>query len=104
MKNGSFTYGTTPVEVLTKAINGERFPMTLVGSEAAMMVGLVNQGIDAHLEAFVESKFTGGDRRLVCDVGPKDMLVLLRRLNESESDDAMSLRSGILTCLEIEEI
>lgn len=104
MKNGTFSYGMTPVAVLTKAINGERFPMTLVGSEAALMVKLVEMGIDSHLEAFTESKFTGNERRIVCDVGPKDMLVLLRRLNESDSDDAMSLRSGILTVLEIEEI
>lgn len=104
MKNGTFTYGTTPVDVLTKAIKGKRYPMTLVGDDAAMMVGVVEQGIDAHLEGFTESKFTGDARRLVCDMGPKDMLVLLRRLNELESGGAMNLRSAILSTLEIEEI
>lgn len=104
MKNGTFSYGTTPKKVITKAINGEIFPMELVGEDRELMSGIVNQGIDSHLEIFGESDFTDNGNRLYCKVGPKDMHVLLRRLNESSDDAAMSLRTGILTCLEIEEI
>ena len=104
MKNGTFSYGTTPAEVITKAINGERYPMSLVGEDRDVMTAIVNQGIDAHLEAFTDSKFTDNGHRLICDVGPKDMHVLLRRLNESDHENAMSLRSGILTTIDIEEV
>jgi hypothetical protein len=105
MKNGTFTYGTTPNAVITAALKGENFPMQLPrGEDADAIVAAVNQGIDSHLEAITDSRFYWAGGRLVCDVAPADMLVLLRRLGESDSDAAMSLRSSILTSLEIEEI
>lgn len=100
-----FSYGTTPVKTITKQLKGERYPMELVGNDALVMKHMIDMGIDSHLEAFTESKFreTAGGR-LICDVSPKDMLVLLRRLNEDDADEAMYLRRDILSVIDIEEI
>lgn len=100
----SYSYGTTPIDVLKKAINNEFYSMTLVGEDSELMVEIINQGIDSHLEAFTESTFNGNENRLICNVSPKDMLVLLRRLEESDNENACFLRIGILETLDIEEI
>ena len=78
--------------------------MELVGRDTAVMTAVVNQGIDSHLEGITESKFHSQGKRLICDVSAKDMLIVLRRLGEMDDENAMSLRSSILTTLDIEEI
>ena len=107
MKNGSFTYGTTPEAVIRKALSEcghDPYPMELCGKEGELVRELVNQGIDSHLQA-VTGKFTVNGNRLHCKVDHDGMVCLLRRLNESEDfDTASSIRGGILTTLEIEEI
>ena len=86
-------------------MDGEDYPMSLVGEDVILVTRCVNQGIDSHLEAFTESSFIhNSPRRLECRVSPKDMPILLRRLDEIGSDAAMQLRSCILTTLEIEEV
>ena len=58
--------------------------------------GIIEQGIDAHLEAFTESKFeeklVNGQPRLVMDFNGKDIDILIRRLQEvadnNENEDA----------------
>jgi hypothetical protein len=112
MKNGSFTAGTTPEAVIRKALRTEQFEtyyMELVGDDADLLVKLRNQGIDSHLQA-VTGDIGWNGRRLRCDLDHDGVICLLRRLHEisdsdaPESSAASSLRSSILTTLEIEEI
>jgi len=119
-----YSLGTVPADVIEKTFT-EPYPMELVGADRDLMFEMVNQGIDAHLEAFTESQFD--DRydpkdirfrisgpRLFCTIGPKDMPVLLRRLKEAyerdpeepdpnENHPALSLRQAILSTMGIEE-
>lgn len=105
-----YSFGTTPVDVLRTAIDGKRYPMQLVGGDAKVFIAAMNKGIDSHLEAMIDTTAEWkpthrlGFVKLVCDVGPDDLIVLLRRLDEDGSEDACSLRSSILTTLEIEEV
>lgn len=57
MKNGTYNYGSTPLETITAALNDEPYWMVLTGKDAEVIVAVVNQGIDSHLEAFTESTF-----------------------------------------------
>ena len=117
----TFSYGTTPPEVIKaahmadKELQGRPFNMKLVGHDAELVMDAVNQGIDSHLEAcnfpdlgdsyvwYTDPRM--GDRRLRCNVSVQSLPVLLRRLFEFDDDDeAMSLRSGILGQIGIEEI
>jgi hypothetical protein len=96
--NNSRTW--TYQEVVT-AMDGELYPMSLVGAVARLVQQVVNQGIDSHLEAcFVPDRgdaFTWTPRKLAtgevhtvaldCTVSPESMPVLLRRLFEFEGDD-----------------
>jgi len=54
--------------------------------------GIINQGIDSHLEGFTEStfeeKYVDGQPRLVMDFKGKDIDILIRRLEECETEDA----------------
>ena len=97
------TYGTTPKDVIAAALGEENYPMSLVGDDRDIVIEMVNQGIDSHLEAITSSTFANGPK-LECSVSPADMLVLLRRLGESDKEEAMSLRMAILSTLNIEEI
>jgi hypothetical protein len=51
-----------------------------------MFKGIIEQGIDSHLEAFTSSKFEEklikGQPRLVMNFGEKDLPILVRRLEE----------------------
>jgi len=109
----TFSYGMTPPEVIKAALGDESYPMELVGEEAKVVEELVNQGIDSHLEA-VLGEFNWDTRKTVggfpvttvlkCNVSPDGMICLLRRLDEHGSDEAMSLRTSILSTLDIEEV
>lgn len=107
----------------------EHYSMSLVESEAiAAVVEAVNIGIDAHLSACYcpdrGDSYQHGDRSITatsdtrhwkagdklqlaqtleCRVSSESLPVLLRRLNELESEAAWELRSSILSTLEIEE-
>ncbi len=94
------------------------FEMKLVGDDAQMIVGVVNQGIDAHLEDFTKSTFgwyyhTTDDEevpyhktadksivsrivvcKLHCQIANEEMSILLRRL--TEMDDEGNLEAGQL--------
>ena len=108
MKYGTYTFGTTPEQVIRTAFASEipsgKYHMDLVGEDAHSVIDAVNEGIDSHLTAITDSEFTPSGRRLGCKVTEDDMIVLLRRLGDSGSNEAMSLRSSILQTLEIEEI
>ncbi|HEC72588.1 MAG: hypothetical protein ACTSW7_00650 [Candidatus Thorarchaeota archaeon] len=107
----TYSSGETPIERLKEIFEEHgNYNMSLVGEDRDVMIHVVNQGIDAYLEAFTESSFSDDGYRLTCDVSPKDMLVLLRRLHEGFGmdydliDHAWSLRSGILDTMDVEEL
>jgi len=73
---------------------------TPIGSEdEKLLVGIVNQGIDSHLEGFTKSKFdvrkgSLGDRR-VFNFHKSELPVLLRRLEELGTEDALQWKNDI---------
>lgn len=110
---------------LQKAIakHDDTYLASLVGDDAKAMIDAVNQGIDSRLEAVTDSKFERkersftatedskfwkkGDRvvhqvSLHCEIAPKDLPVIIRRLLESDDDAAISLAIGICETLGIE--
>lgn len=92
------------------------YPMSLVGEYCQRVVAAVNQGIDARLKACfvpdrgdsfrfqtpegIHGKIAGP--RLECAVSPQSLVVLVRRLMESENPAAESLASSICQSLGIE--
>lgn len=103
----SYSFGMTPKEVITKRCQEQcpdGYPMCIRSrGEWAIIAQAVNEGIDSHLEAVtVRSSFDSTTGK--CLVHPEELHVLLRRLSESESAEAWSLRVGILSTLDIEEI
>jgi len=63
-------------------------------SDAKLFTKIVNQGIDSNLEGFTKSKFdtkqTTDGRRLVLDFYKDELPILLRRLEEDGSEEALS--------------
>lgn len=101
---------------IREAMNGEPYTMSLVSQEedAGPVAEAVNQGIDSHLEAcFVPDRgdvFEHGTREIggvihtvtmECVVSVESLPVLLRRLTESDDENAWMLASDILGTLEI---
>jgi hypothetical protein len=93
-----------------EAMQDEHYTMSLVGDGAKIVEDVVNQGIDAHLEAcYLPDR---GDcyewigRRLNCRVSAESLPVLLRRLSEWTPDDdceSLSLCEDILTSLNFDD-
>lgn len=95
------------------AMQGEAYPMSLVGDAASIVQRVVNLGIDAHLECcFAPARgdsYTWAPRRTVsgivhtvaldCVVSPESMPVLLRRLFSADEDEAATLAQDILDSL-----
>lgn len=106
-----------PYSTVLRAIaltDSDPFTMTIrCPIEWAAIAQCVNQGIDAHLEACLKDidRYENGQ----CSITPHSLCVLLRRMGETEfrdtedhtADDiwdaAMSLQTGILTVLGIDE-
>lgn len=63
---------------------------------------VINQGIDSHLEAFTASTFKTWERRLYCDFDPAEIPILIRRLEEIGSEEALSWVEDIKAELERE--
>lgn len=60
-----------------------------IGSaDEALFILVVNQGIDARLEGFTQSKFTDNGRRVILNFHERELTVLLRRMLELEADEA----------------
>lgn len=95
-----------PLGAALKEACFEPYTMSLVGEDREALQEAVNQGIDSHLEAcYVPARgdsFTWGAWRLECKVSPESLPVLVRRLLESDNENAWSLASGICQTLEIE--
>ena len=101
----SYSYGMTPPEVIkerTMAQTPDGYPMHIKSQdEWTAIAEAVNQGIDSHLEGFTRSTFQPDG---ICSIHPEEMTILLRRLSESENEEAQQLRTDILYTLNIEEI
>ena len=71
----------------------------LCTADYTLFKGIIEQGIDSHLEAFTESTFeeklVNNQPRLVMDFIGKDIPILLRRLEECETDAATSWADDI---------
>jgi hypothetical protein len=76
------------------------FPITVpIGSEDdKLFTSIVNQGIDSHLEGFTKSKFgvKGGERR-VFNFDKSELPILLRRLEELGTEEALQWKNDIET-------
>jgi hypothetical protein len=88
------------------------YTMSLTGDDILLVVDAVNQGIDAHLTAcncpargdsYQHAKRTFVPT-LECKVSAESLPVLLRRLEDSDNEDAWNLRSDILSTLEFAKI
>ena len=105
-KKLSFTYGTTPENIILKQVRDQTpngYSMHIKSnSEWRILAKAVNQGIDSHLQGFTRSTFDNKTGKVL--IHPEEMPILLRRLMEDSSDEAMSLRTDILATLGIEEI
>ncbi len=81
--------------------SGEFLPITTpIGSEDdKMFVGIVNQGIDSHLESFTKSEFseTNGSlgKRRVFNFHKSEIPILLRRLEELGTEEALQWKDDI---------
>jgi hypothetical protein len=96
--------------------DGKVYYMSLVGEDITTVTNAVNQGIDAYLEVcFVPDRGDSYSRqtppgiagkvsgpRLECYVSPESLVVLIRRLMESEK--GLDLASSICDTLDIELI
>jgi len=118
MKTFSFAWTANLGTEIVRAAPKAGYHMSLVAEDRQRVIAAVNQGIDAYLEAcFVPGrgdsfrlKTPPGIRgtisgpRLECKVSPESLPVLVRRLMESEDENAESLASDICQTLEIELI
>ena len=118
MKTFSFIWTDKLGLAIAEATPKRGYSMSLVSEDRLAVIAAVNQGIDSHLEAcYVPAR---GDRfslrtppgirgrisgpRLECRVSAQSLPVLIRRLMESENEQAESLASSICQTLEIELI
>jgi hypothetical protein len=104
-----YSYLETPYKAILSAIKEDKVYASLVPSDAEWVVKAVNQGIDSHLDAVVNSTFKWEPdeyvgKRLICQIAPFDLCIILRRLAEMEDESAEDLRSAFLESLEIEEV
>lgn len=99
-----FTMGLTPPSVLAQAVGTTRFTMDLGRSDQEPFLAAFNQGIDSHLQGCTDTKHEWRGHKLHVDMSPADLLVVLRRLGEMDTEAAWSLRSSILSCYDIEEV
>jgi hypothetical protein len=118
VKTFSFVWTDKLGMAIGKAAPKLGYHMSLVAEDRQKVIAAVNQGIDAYLEACfvpgrgdsyrlqtpegIRGKISGP--RLECKVSPKSLPVLVRRLMESEDEQAESLASSMCQTLEIELI
>ena len=68
----------------------------LFGSDFEMFKGIVNQGIDSHLEGFTSSKCAIKGSRLHLNIAQSEIPILVRRLEELETEEADEWARDIL--------
>ena len=78
------------------------YPMVIKSQKTwNAIIAAVNQGIDSYLEAFTRSEFNDNGE---CFVHPDELHILVRRLSESNDEEAEDLGLCILATLEIEVV
>jgi hypothetical protein len=83
------------------------YPMKLRGDDADLIIDVVNQGIDSHLQAVTESTFEpvwDYGPALKCEVSYKDLSVILRRLMETGNEESDILARDIGETLGLEDL
>jgi len=65
--------------------------------EWSVIAEAVNEGIDGYLEAFCKSTFDHTTGK--CEIHPEEMHILLRRLAESDEEEAYLLREAIISVM-----
>lgn len=79
------------------------------GPDDKLFISIVNQGIDAHLEAFIKSEFSVesrppfGHQRRVLNFHRSELPILLRRLRELDNAEASAWADDIETILNEEK-
>jgi hypothetical protein len=97
----SLTFGEIPTDLEIS----EPFSMQLNARDEAIVVKAINQGIDSHLEAiFATDRGIQGNKHCIAITDSKSMRCLLRRLMETENEQAQDLASLIMWKLEYEWI
>lgn len=76
----------------------------LGGADDRLFVSVVNQGIDAHLEAFTASQFSEKDGRRILNFARSEIPILLRRLRELDDAEASAWADDIEGVLADEKI
>ena len=64
-------------------------------NDSDLFIKVVNQGIDSHLEAFCKSKFTDFEGRTTCNFHKSEIPLLLRRLDEIGTEEALNWHDDI---------
>ena len=71
-----------------------------VGGDRKIITKCVNQGIDAHLMGFCDSKFTVVENgRLKCEIAWHELPIMIRRIWELDTELAQDLARGICESL-----
>lgn len=75
----------------------EFFPITtpLASEDAKLFTKAIDLGIDSHLEGFTKSKFSKKADRLVLNFAKSELPILLRRLEEIGTEEALDWKSDI---------
>jgi len=66
-----------------------------ITDDSDLFLSVINQGIDARLEAFVKSKFRSESGRLALSFHPDEIQILLRRLCEIYDADQDNEHVGL---------
>ena len=95
----SLKHGTVPTDLTID----EPYSMMLVAEDETLVCEIINQGIDAHLEAiFFDDHGIRDGKRCIDIRDSASMRCLLRRLMETDNENANDLASCIMQTLEYE--
>ena len=105
----SYTYGTTPDEVIEQAVTGERFDMELNVGDGNTIIEAIDYAISSEDAdtPIVDWRMNGDSLRLIISATGEELVILLRylyKLWEEGNERAGDLRSSILEVLSIEEV
>jgi hypothetical protein len=77
--------------------SNEYLPITtpLSSADDKLFTGIVNQGIDSHLEGFTQSKFDVRGNRRIFNFHKSELPILLRRLEELGTEEALKWKDDI---------
>jgi len=95
----TLNYGEVPANLKID----EPYSMMLTASDETLVCEIINQGIDSHLEAVLFDDKGIRDGKRCIDIRDSDsMRCFLRRLIETDNEDANDLASCIMQTLEYE--